>query len=318
VINDNDFTVAQIAIDTATGTFTRAPGYLPEPETLGIISVPGLDASDRDTAINIRDWPVLGMYEPDSIAAFSHRGRSYFVTANEGDARDWPGFGEEARVGSLTLDATAFPTGATLKNNANLGRLNVTKTLGDTDGDGDYDALYTLGGRSFSIWASDGTQVFDSEADLERIVAAEHPAKFNASNDNNNFDDRSDNKGPEPEGLAIGSIDGRRYAFIGLERDSGIAAYDITSPSAPVFADYVSNRDFSVMDLTSPEAGDLGPEGLLFIAGESSPTRQPLLVVSNEISGTVTTYALQVCERPRHGKGRGFFAWQRSGKRCRD
>jgi hypothetical protein len=319
VINDNDFTVAQIVIDTATGTFTRAPSYLPEPETLGLISIPGLDASDRDSAINIRDWPVLGMYEPDTIATFTHRGKTYFATANEGDARDWPGFSEEARVGSLNLDATAFPSAATLKNNANLGRLNVTKTLGDTDGDGDYDALYTLGGRSFSIWASDGTQVFDSEADLERIVAAEHPANFNASNDNNNFDDRSDNKGPEPEGLALGNIDGRRYAFIGLERDSGIAAYDITTPSAPVFADYVSNRDFSVADLTTPEAGDLGPEGLLFIAGDNSPTREPLLVVSNEISGTVTTYELQVCERPRqHGKGHGFGGWKRHWKRCRD
>jgi hypothetical protein len=318
VVNDNDFGVAQIALDTATGTFTRAPGYLPEAATLGIISVPGLDASDRDTAINIRDWPVLGMYQPDTIAAFTHRGQTYFATANEGDARDWPGFSEEARVSSLTLDATAFPNGATLKNNANLGRLNVTKALGDTDGDGDYDALYTLGGRSFSIWAADGTQVFDSEADLERIVAAEHPANFNASNDDNNFDNRSDNKGPEPEGLALGSIGGRRYAFVGLERDSGIVAYDITTPSAPVFADYVSNRDFSVADLTSPEAGDLGPEGLLFISADNSPTRQPLLVVSNEISGTVTTYELEVCERPRHGKAHGFGGWKGNSKRCKD
>ena len=54
---------------------------------------------------------------------------------------------------------------------------------------------------------------------------------FNASNDNNNFDDRSDNKGPEPEGLAVGTIDGRSYVFVGLERTGGIAAYDITTPT---------------------------------------------------------------------------------------
>ncbi len=304
VINDNDFTVAQIVIDNATGTFTRAATYVPEAETVGLISVPGLDASDRDSAINIRDWPVLGMYEPDAIAAFTDRGQTWFITANEGDARDWPGFSEEARISSLTLDPVAFPNGSTLKQNANLGRLNATRTLGDTDGDGDFDALFTLGGRSFSIWSANGSQAFDSEADLERIVAADDPAHFNASNDNNNFDDRSDNKGPEPEGLTLGNIHGRRYVFIGLERAGGIAAYDITTPNSPVFVDYVNNRDFTVTDLTLPEAGDLGPEGVLFISEHDSPTRQPLLVVANEISGTVTTYGIEFCARPHHGKPR--------------
>ena len=299
LVNDNDFTVAQIVIDNATGTFTRAAGYTPELETVGLISVPGLDASDRDTAINIRDWPVLGMYEPDAISVFTSGGQTFFVTANEGDARDWPGLTEEARVSSLTLDPIAFPNGATLKQNANLGRLNVTRTLGDTDGDGDFDALYTLGGRSFSIWSAEGGRLFDSDADLERIVAAADPAHFNASNDNNNFDDRSDNKGPEPEGLALGSIRGRHYAFIGLERVGGIAAYDISAPGSPVFVDYVNNRDFAVTDLTSPEAGDLGPEGVLFIPESDSPTHQPLLVVSNEISGTVTIYGMEVCGKDR-------------------
>jgi hypothetical protein len=293
VINDNDFTVAQIVIDNATGTFTRAATYVPEAETLGLISVPGLDASDRDNAINIRDWPVLGMYEPDAISVFSSRGQLYFATANEGDARDWPGLTEEARVSSLTLDPAAFPNGAMLKQNGNLGRLNVTRMLGDIDGDNDFDALYTLGGRSFSIWSADGHRVFDSESAFERIIAAHDPAHFNASNDNNNLDDRSDNKGPEPEGMTLGVIQGRRYAFIGFERDSGIAAYDITTPDSPLFAGYVSNRNFAAA-VTTPEAGDLGPEGLLFISADDSPTKQPLLVVSNEISGTVTTYALEL------------------------
>ena len=197
----------------------------------------------------------------------------------------------------------------------------MIKTLGDTDGDGDYDALYTLGGRSFSIWSAEGGLVFDSDADLERITAATYPDNFNASNDNNNFDDRSDNKGPEPEGLAVGTIDGRRYAFIGLERTGGIVAYDITTPTAPVFVDYVNNRDFSVTDLTSPAAGDLGPEGVLFIPAQASPTHRALLVVSNEISGTVTTYDLETCGRPhawgpRRGFGAGWKHWLNWPNRC--
>jgi hypothetical protein len=66
--------------------------------------------------------------------------------------------------------------------------------------------------------------------------------------------------------------EGRRYVFVGLERVGGVLAYDITDPNAPVFVDYVNNRDFSVIDLTSPEAGDLGPEGVLFITAHDSPT----------------------------------------------
>lgn len=298
IVNDNDFTVAQIIPDYANGTFTRVPTYIPEKPTLGIVSLPGLDASDRDNAINIANWPLFGMYEPDAITVFTHNGQTYFATANEGDARDWPGLSEEVRVGAAAavLDPTAFPNATALKNNAALGRLNVTRTLGDTDNDGDLDKLYTLGGRSFSIWSANGTRVFDSESDFERIVAAASPASFNASNDDNVFDSRSDNKGPEPEGMTIGTIKGRRYAFIGFERDSGIAAYDITDPSSPVFVDYVENRDFAVAVPPlppAPAAGDLGPEGLLFIGESDSPNGKPLLVVTNEISGTVTTYSIE-------------------------
>ena len=292
LLNDNDFGIAGIVIDNATGTFTIAPGYVPENVELGIVNVPGLDASDRDTAINIRSWPVFGMYQPDAIARFKAGRSSYLITANEGDARDWTGFAEEARVNSLTLDPAVFPDAAALRNNANLGRLNVTKSLGDTDGDGDYDALYTLGGRSFSIWGVDGSLVFDSGSDFERIVAAENPAFFNASNEDRAFDSRSDNKGPEPEAVAVGEVGRRTYAFIGLERQGGVMIYDVTTPRAPVFVDYVNNRDFSVDPATAPAAKDLAPEGMIFIDAKDSPTREPLLVVANEVSGTVTLYAI--------------------------
>jgi hypothetical protein len=292
LLNDNDFGVAQIVVDTSTGRFTLAPGYVPEVPTLGIVNVPGLDASDRDNAINITQWPVFGMYEPDAIASFEIGHRQYLITANEGDARDWPGLSEEARVGSVSLDSTAFPNGAALKANGNLGRLNVTKTLGDTDGDGDFDQLYTLGGRSFSIWTPQGSQVFDSGSDFERITAARYPTFFNASNDDRTFDSRSDNKGPEPEAVTIGTVGKRTYAFIGLERQGGVMVYDVTNPIAPVFVDYVNNRDFTVDPATAEAAKDLGPEGVIFIDAKDSPTRSPLLVVANEVSGTVTLYSV--------------------------
>ncbi|MGE0044048.1 MAG: choice-of-anchor I family protein [Vicinamibacterales bacterium] len=246
----------------------------------------GLDPNDRDQTISIQNWPVYGMYQPDGIAAYTANGRTYLVTANEGDSRDYGGFSEEARVSSLNLDPTAFPNAAFLKAN---GRLTVTTTLGDTDGDGDYDKLYAFGGRSFSIWDTSGNLVWDSGDAIERITAARYPANFNAGNTNNTFEDRSDNKGPEPEGVAIGVVDGRTYAFIGLERMGGVMTWDVSDPHHPVFVDYVNNRNFSGSP-TAFTAGDLGPEGVAFIPGPLSPNRVPMLIVGNEISGTTTLY----------------------------
>ncbi|MEW6130168.1 MAG: choice-of-anchor I family protein [Acidobacteriota bacterium] len=256
-----------------------------------------LDASDRDGAsnsgrINIANWPVLGMYQPDAIATFRYRGQTYLITADEGDSRDYPGFNEERRVSTLTLDPTAFPDAATLKGNAQLGRLTVTAANGDTDGDGDYDKLYVFGGRSFSIRKTSGELVFNSGDQFEQITAQSNPGGFNSSNDSNSsFDTRSDNKGPEPEGVTLGELYGRAYAFIGLERIGGIMVYDITDPYAPRFVQYVNNRDFT----GNPAAGtakDLAPEGLIFVPASDSPTNKPLLVTANEVSGTTTIYEI--------------------------
>lgn len=236
-------------------TFTLNPGYAPEAEQLGIMDLfsNGLDASDRDGAsngprINIHRWPVKGMYQPDAVAAFSYNPsrknsgatQTLLVMANEGDAREYTGAGglvESVRVGSLKLDPTAFPNAAALKANSALGRLNVTKTLGNTDGDDDYDALYAFGARSFSIRSVTGALVWDSGDDLERITAAALPANFNASNTNNDLDNRSDDKGPEPEGLVVGKAFGRTNVFVGLERIGGVVVYDITDPYAPTYVE---------------------------------------------------------------------------------
>lgn len=162
----------------------------------------GFDASDRDNAINIANWPVLGMYQPDGIASYTVNGKTYIVTANEGDARDYNGFREAVRLGSnqYVLDPTAFPNASVLKNTANLGRLNVTTALGDENEDGWFEKIYSYGARSFSIWESDQATgklklVFDSGDQFEKIIAQRLPAFFNSNHTENSFDTRSDDKG---------------------------------------------------------------------------------------------------------------------------
>jgi len=259
-------------------------------------SLPGneLDASNQDAGINIRNWPVKGLYLPDAIDLYTVGGNDYIVTANEGDSRDYDGFSEEERGDDLVLDSATFPGRDTLQLNENLGRIKVTTTLGDTDNDGDYDEIYTYGARSFSIWDAAGNLVFDSGSEFERIIAQQTPDVFNSNNDDNDsFESRSDDKGPEPEALEIAQIGGTSYAFIGLERIGGIMVYDVTDPLDPQFIEYVNNRDFSE-PVDSVAGLDSGVESLRFIPAADSPNGKNLIISSNEVSGTVTAFEIVI------------------------
>ncbi|MGH1441389.1 MAG: choice-of-anchor I family protein [Cellvibrionaceae bacterium] len=247
-----------------------------------------MDASDRDNLVNIQPWPVQGFYMPDSIAAYEFDGQTFLVTANEGDARDYDGFSEEERVDDLVLDSTITDAYPNIQDDAQLGRLKTTTVNGDTDGDGDVDQIFAYGGRSFSIWnTTTGSIVYDSGSDFERITASLSSSLFNVD------DGRSDDKGPEPEALTLGEINGQTYAFIGLERTGGIMVYDITNPYSPIFVEYVNNTKLDG-NVDEGTAGDVAPEGLAFVAADKSPIRKPLLIVANEVSGTTTVYRIDI------------------------
>lgn len=323
----------------------------------------GMDVSDADGvdgtgSIKIQTWAnVRGLYMPDAIASFDVAGKTYIVTANEGDARAWgedtpeyfnndtsKGFVEEWRVKHLVhadgfsrrlgddlpahlsqlakgaelnpdnfgyCGATAGNAGDCRKDHL-LGRLNITWTEGyQKNADGTpklnergnlvYDHLYSFGARSVSIWTENSAQnglelVWDSGDDFEQYIAEHHPEIFNANHEEAGMDNRSDNKGPEPEGVTLGQIGSKTFAFIGLERAGGVMVYDVSTPSAPSFVQYLNSREMSASteQIELGQAGDLGPEGLVFIAAKDSPNGQPLLVVGNEVSGSTAVYQLNL------------------------
>lgn len=225
------------------------------------------DVSDDEKSgkkIQLETWPIKAFYLPDAISYFTTGGTSYLALANEGDTRAWKGYDEEARVKSLKLDPTKFPTAATLQLDANLGRLTVTKAFGDTDGDGDYDELYATGGRSMSIInANTGALIANVGRDLEQHVI-----------DAGKYDDtRSDNKGVEVEGVTVAKVNGKTLAFIGMERVDMIAVYDISTPASPKFVQLFASGD--------------APEGLLFVKPKDSPNGRSLLIVASEGDGVV-------------------------------
>ena len=307
-------------VDLATATVRRIMGLGYKDYSSGANQ---LDPSDRDSAtnggINIANHPVKGMYQPDAIGTYTQSGVRYFVTANEGDAREYPCFlggtdpntaqAEDVRAATV---ADASITGGTT--NALLGRLNVTKVEPSVidGGTGKYTEIFTLGGRSISVWSApagtgvqSATLLADSGSQIEQRIATELPATFNADWNTatglvNAIDTRSDNKGPEPEGLAIGQVYGKVYAFAGLERVGGIMAFDITAASTGTIsiADYVNSSNFAGnggANFATPgaPAGDVSPEGLLFVSATDSPTGVPLVIAAHELSGTTAIYEVR-------------------------
>jgi hypothetical protein len=230
-------------------------------------SANAIDVSDKDAVIAFNPWKLKGMYMPDAITNYTVNGKTYFITANEGDAREYAANTDVKRLATLTLDPTIFPDAAVLKATNKMGRLNLVSTMGDTDNDGDLDELVSFGARSFTIWdGNSGTLVFDSKNDLDK-----------RSNDFATYDDgRSDDKGAEPESVVVAKMGDKNILFVGLERADTVLIYDITNPSVPQY-------------LQSIKTGD-APEGLLFIPASKSPTKRSLVVVSSEGDGSVKLY----------------------------
>ena len=242
----------------------------------------GLDPSNENLGAVITTEPILGMYMPDAIAVAELEGATHLLTANEGDARDYDCYSEEIRVkdfesgegtlvgGVEALGLVVPPYGVDDLDDENLGRLKTTTAFPTMlNGDDQVDQIYAYGARSFTIWAADGSVVFDSGDDFEQITA---PTPWYADN-------RADDKGPEPEALTVGEVDGKTYAFIGLERTGGIMMYDITDPNDALFVDYANTNDL----------GDISPEGIVFFEDEGTP----YLAVSFEVSGTTRIFEIE-------------------------
>lgn len=254
----------------------------------------GLDASNETSGINIANFPISGMFQPDMISHFEVAGMTYLVTANEGDARDYDGFSEEERVDDLVLDSLTFLDRDFLQNEYLLGRLKTTSATGDTDGDGDIDEIHTYGTRSFSIWdESTGELVFDSGHWFEQIIANDpvFVNVFNASNGDGSVSvkNRSDDKGPEPEGVTTAEIDGNMYVFVSMERVGGVFAFNVNDPMNPRYVGYHNNRN------ATTNGPDRGAEGILFIDEDDSPNGNSLLILANEVSSTLSIYEINSC-----------------------
>jgi hypothetical protein len=257
------------------------------------VSLPGngFDISDNNNEILIANWPVKSYYMPDGAATYSVGGVNYIVTANEGDEKEYTGFIERTTIGTDTyaLDAAAFPNAEMLKKSFNAGRFRVTAFDGWNGSGTAYNEIYALGSRSFSIFNADTKEiVYDSGNDFELYTAMTPSIStlFNSDSEDNSPKSRSRAKGPEPEGVAVAQIGEKTFAFVGLERIGGVMVYDVTDPANVEFVDYKNSRTVSAY------GGDNGPEGIIYISAADSPDSTPYVIIANEISGTLSVYAV--------------------------
>ena len=293
-----DNTTAYVALqeNNAMAVIDIAAGTVSAVRPLGTMNYAngnnGLDASDQTAGVFIGSAPIKGLFMPDALAHASIGGAEYIFSANEGDAREYTAITEVARLSATSLDAS-IPDLNILKHNQFLGRINVTNASGDTDNDGDIDDIHVFGTRSFTIWdAQTGALVFDSKDLIEQITAS-HPTLsglFNASNGGSAATkNRSDDKGPEPEGVATAFINGNHYLFVSLERVGGVMLFNVDVPSTPVYVGYYNNRSVAT------NGPDRGSEGIIIIKKEDSPTGNDIVILANEISSTLSIFDINTC-----------------------
>ena len=258
------------------------------------------DTSDRDTGAGPRTYAnVVGASQPDAIAGFKVGSGQYFVTANEGDAREYTCLNDDLRASALKVDTRRFPDWKTLSGSAALGRAKVNPTIGDKDGDGDIDTIHLRGSNSMTMYRN-GIVIWDSATLLDQIQTAafgvaningSHSLSSDKSTMNYVGQDRSDDKGAEPEGVAVGMVGDRRIAILGLERMSALAIFDITVPANPVFQEWLQ-----MLPTKATPAKDVkyfSPEGIVFVPANKSPSGKALIITSYELSGSLSIHQIE-------------------------
>ena len=264
------------------------------------LSVIARDTSDRDSGAGLRNYAnVVGASQPDAIASFKVGSGHYFVTANEGDAREYTCLNDDQRGSSLKVDSRRFPNWSTLSASAALGRAKVNPTIGDRDGDGDIDTIHLRGSNSMTMYRN-GIALWDSGELLDQIqikafgvanINGSHSLSSDKSTMNYVGQDRSDDKGSEPEGVAVGMVGNTRVAILGLERMTALAVFDITQPRSPVFQEWLQ-----MLPAKATPAKDVkhwSPEGIVFVSADKSPSGKALIITSYELSGSISIHQIE-------------------------
>lgn len=157
-----------------------------------------------------------------------------------------------------------------------------------TANEGDYeDELGEEGGsRGFTIYNQDGSIEYESAESFEHWLAA--AGHYN--------DDRSENKGCEPEAVEAGVFGGRTLLFVGSERCNAVAVYDVSSGSpeplqvlatgiGPEGLKAIPRRNLFVASTETDEADTGIPTMINIYRAETGPALYPMIVSADDDVG---------------------------------
>ncbi len=254
--------------------------------------------------IEMKKYPLRGLRQPDGIASFAIGDKHYVLTANEGapvnDYKAWTDVTTPMMLAEQgRLNRQVF-TDSLLNELKDLTVSGLERTCdGERNKSTACKHMNVFGSRSMSIFdGKTGRLVWDTYDTFERVLAKIAPEYFNwnAKKEKVKMDKRSSDKGCEPENVTVGEVGYRRYAFVGLERTSGIMVIDVTEAETPRYIKAPKPEEYKgpkVVDYYLDPL-DRGPEGVLFIPADKSPlANQALLIVGYEYSKTLTIYTVK-------------------------
>lgn len=254
--------------------------------------------------IEMKKYPLHGLRQPDGIASFAIGDKYYVLTANEGaPVNDYKAWTDVTTPMLLAEQGKLYRPVFTDSLLNELKELTVSSLERTCDGERDKSVackhMNIFGSRSMSIFDGEtGRLVWDTYDTFERILAKIAPEYFNwnAKKNKVKMDKRSSDKGCEPENVTVGEVGYKRYAFVGLERTSGIMVVDVTEAETPKYIKAPKPEEYKgpkVVDFYLDPL-DRGPEGILFIPADKSPRAdQALLIVGYEYSKTLTIYTVK-------------------------
>ncbi|MEB3321345.1 MAG: hypothetical protein VKI81_00810, partial [Synechococcaceae cyanobacterium] len=256
-----------------------------------------VDLDDRDAGFApLTGQKVVGLRQPDGIAAWEEDGNPYFITANEGDSREYEdgGYIDERRNSGLGFESVPERLKLIVDGNNADRALVLSNRINDQDPANDLAFLepskpgklkktpVSFGSRSLTIfdgitgltiWDSWMTDTIDGE---EYNTSLQNIAEFAGVYD----DGRSDDKGVEVESVAVLEYEGSRYALAVLERtDAGDGAEEIPRGGLLVVYDIT---DLENVDFVTYQTVSRSPEGIEILPASESPTGQLLVGISSE------------------------------------
>ncbi|GAB5495023.1 MAG: hypothetical protein Phyf2KO_01030 [Phycisphaerales bacterium] len=234
---------------------------------LGIVEWGGsgksIDIVSGDGTLQSGSESVVSLRQPDAILAFETTNGLRLVTANEGDPRDVWGSDGAAKHNGVQV----------VKSSAESGLKPVL-----------------FGSRGITLFDDRMVQLDDSGDVLEKSIAALHRAGEIDDETISAIDSRSGKRGIEPESLATGVVDGRRFMFVGLERAGMIATFEYDEHSDSLT--HISTFPVGVM--AGQEPAMVSPEGLAFVGLDLHSYKLPFLIVCDELHGTVSILSVSL------------------------